>query len=94
MLIFCLFSWFRYLGGSSDSLTLNFSRPASGPYVREYYACINAYQYHVSNEAGLLRIDFHSHPRILQIVEVGQRGIHAKGRKPDANYSVLETFHR
>ena len=25
-----------YLGGSSDSLTLNFSRPASGPYVRKY----------------------------------------------------------
>ena len=24
-----------YLGGSSDSLTLNFSRPASGPYVRK-----------------------------------------------------------
>lgn len=25
-----------YLGGSSDSLTLNFSRPASGPYVRKF----------------------------------------------------------
>lgn len=25
-----------YLGGSSDSLTLNFSRPASGPYVQFY----------------------------------------------------------
>ena len=25
-----------YLGGSSDSLTLNFSRPASGPYVQYY----------------------------------------------------------
>ncbi len=24
----------NYLGGSSDSLTLNFSRPASGPYVQ------------------------------------------------------------
>mmetsp|Transcript_6653 Transcript_6653/g.14425 ORF Transcript_6653/g.14425 Transcript_6653/m.14425 type:complete len:90 (+) Transcript_6653:80-349(+) len=27
-----------YLGGSSDSMTLNFSRPASGPYVRKYCA--------------------------------------------------------
>lgn len=35
-LLLLVFSSVTYLGGSSDSITLNFSRPASGCYVQFY----------------------------------------------------------
>ena len=45
-----------YLGGSSDSLTLNFSRPASGPYV-QFYKLLRlgkeGYKNKVENQMGV-----------------------------------------